>query len=129
MDEDTGESEASRANGCGLGLGLGLQAKLTAINNTSINKTVPSLFLANKSRNNKLDELQLRITSHRLNYGVMVITETWLDQYTPDAAIAPSAERTGPLTPVCAEEEDSVYMWTTAGVQTPQSKTLTALRT
>lgn len=49
---------------------------------------IPSLFLTNtRSLSNKIDELRLRITSHCLEYCVMIITETWLDSHTPDTAI------------------------------------------
>uniref|UniRef100_A0A669BZP0 Reverse transcriptase domain-containing protein n=1 Tax=Oreochromis niloticus TaxID=8128 RepID=A0A669BZP0_ORENI len=34
-----------------------------------------------------MDELRLRITSRCLDYCVMIITETWLDSFTPDTAI------------------------------------------
>lgn len=49
---------------------------------------LPSLFLTNaRSLVNKMDEIRLRIISHRLNNCVMVITETWLDNAVPDAVI------------------------------------------
>lgn len=47
-----------------------------------------SLFLT-KSRSlvNKMDEIQLRIMSRHIETCVTVITETWLDNNIPDAAI------------------------------------------
>lgn len=63
----------------------GIRARLQANPNRP---ALPSLFLTNsRSLVNKMDEVRLRIISHRLNNCVMVITETWLDSAVPDAAI------------------------------------------
>uniref|UniRef100_A0A3B3I9A9 Reverse transcriptase domain-containing protein n=1 Tax=Oryzias latipes TaxID=8090 RepID=A0A3B3I9A9_ORYLA len=49
---------------------------------------LPSLFLANvRSLANKLDEFRLRIVSRRMDSCVAIITETWLDNNTPNAAV------------------------------------------
>lgn len=63
----------------------GLKARLRA---NPQRPAIPSLFLTNSwSLNNKMDELRLRITSGCLDYCVMIITETWLDSFTPDTVI------------------------------------------
>ena len=63
----------------------GIKAKLKA---NPHKPAIPSLFLANaRSLNNNMDELRLQSAAHSLNHCVLVITETWLDQNIPDAAI------------------------------------------
>lgn len=63
----------------------GLRAKLKA---NPHKPAIPSLFLANvRSVNNKMDELRLQSAAHSRDYCALVLTETWLDQNIPDAAI------------------------------------------
>uniref|UniRef100_A0A665UD53 Reverse transcriptase domain-containing protein n=1 Tax=Echeneis naucrates TaxID=173247 RepID=A0A665UD53_ECHNA len=63
----------------------GLAAKLKA---NPYRPVIPSLFLTNsRSLHNKMDEIRLRITSHKLEYCVLIVTESWLDHNIPDAAI------------------------------------------
>src|SRR4029434_7325045 len=52
--------------------------------------SLPSIFLANvRSLPNKMDELRLRITTHKriMDCNVMIFTETWLNSGVPDSAI------------------------------------------
>ncbi|KAK7944410.1 hypothetical protein WMY93_000138 [Mugilogobius chulae] len=63
----------------------GLRARLQA---NPFKPTVPSVFLANtRSLHNKMDELRLRSIAHNLDYCIIIITETWLNQNIPDAVV------------------------------------------
>uniref|UniRef100_A0A3B5QBX0 Reverse transcriptase domain-containing protein n=1 Tax=Xiphophorus maculatus TaxID=8083 RepID=A0A3B5QBX0_XIPMA len=63
----------------------GVRARLQA---SPHKPALPSLFLANaRSLVNKIDEMRLRITSRRMDSCVTVVTETWLDDNIPDAAV------------------------------------------
>lgn len=63
----------------------GLMAKLKA---SPHKPAIPSLFPANvRSVNIKMDALRLRSAVHSLDYCALMLTETWLDQNIPDAAI------------------------------------------
>ena len=65
----------------------GLRAKLKL---TPHWLSLPSIFLANiRSLANKMDELRLRITTHKwiMDCNILVFTETWLNSSVPDCAI------------------------------------------
>ena len=52
--------------------------------------SLPSLFLANvRSLANKMDELRLRITTHKwiMDCNIMIFTEPWLNSNIPDSAV------------------------------------------
>ncbi|KAI3365317.1 hypothetical protein L3Q82_010407, partial [Scortum barcoo] len=60
---------------------LGLQANPYRL-------VLPSLFLTNaRSHINKMDEMKLRIVSAKTDTCVVIVTETWLDNYIPDKAV------------------------------------------
>ncbi|KAI4889038.1 hypothetical protein NFI96_000828 [Prochilodus magdalenae] len=70
-----------------LGKRGGLHARLKA---RAMRPPLPSLLLANvRSLENKLDELRARITTQReiRDCCVLILTETWLSDSTPDSAI------------------------------------------
>ncbi len=61
----------------------GIRARLQA---NPHRPTLPNLSRT-RSLVNKMDEIQLRITSHCMDSCIMVITETWLDSVISDAVI------------------------------------------
>ncbi|KAI3370506.1 hypothetical protein L3Q82_025266 [Scortum barcoo] len=63
----------------------GLRARLQA---NPYRPALPSLFLTNaRSLVNKMDEMKLRIVSAKIDSCVAIVTETWLDNNIPDAAV------------------------------------------
>ena len=63
----------------------GLRARLEA---NPYRPALPSLLLANaRSLNNKMDEIRLRIITKKMEWCVMIVTETWLDVNIPDSAV------------------------------------------
>ncbi|KAI3355017.1 hypothetical protein L3Q82_004562 [Scortum barcoo] len=63
----------------------GLRARLQA---NPYRPAFPSLFLTNaRSLVNKMDEMKLKIVSAKIDSCVAIVTETWLDNNIPDAAV------------------------------------------
>ncbi|KAI3373038.1 hypothetical protein L3Q82_006334 [Scortum barcoo] len=63
----------------------GLRARLQA---NPYRPALPSLFLTNaRSLVNKMDKMNLRIVSEKIDSCVAIVTETWLDNNIPDAAV------------------------------------------
>ncbi|KAK0137684.1 hypothetical protein N1851_026114 [Merluccius polli] len=63
----------------------GLRARLQA---NPYKPALPSLFLANaRSLTNKMDEIRLQVVSGKRDSCVAIVTETWLDEKIPDAAV------------------------------------------